>query len=191
MKKLIIASSVALVTIFVITAFKSQKPSNAQNAPAKFHELKAKTLDGTGVINFADLKGKKVLIVNTASECGFTPQYDQLQKLSERFKDKLVVIGFPCNQFGGQEPGNAEYIQSFCSGRFGVTFPMAEKVEVKGDNQHIVYQWLTQKKYNKVEDVNVRWNFGKFLIDENGKFIQYFPSQVSPLDEKITSLIGG
>lgn len=159
--------------------------------PSKFHELTINSLDGKKSINFADFKGKKVLLVNTASECGFTPQLEALQKLSEKYKDKLVVIGFPCNQFGGQEPGSAERIQEFCSRRYGVSFPLTEKIDVKGENQHTVYQWLTQKKYNKTEDVNVRWNFGKFLIDENGKYIKYFPSGVTPMDEQITSLIEG
>lgn len=159
--------------------------------PSKFHELSINSLDGSTIINFSAFKGKKVLVVNTASECGFTNQYEDLQKLSDKYKDKLVVIGVPCNQFGGQEPGDASKISNFCKARFGVTFLLTEKVEVKGDSQHAVYQWLTQKKYNKSKDVNVRWNFGKFLIDENGKFIEYFPSQVAPMSEEIISLIEG
>jgi glutathione peroxidase len=176
-----------LTMIVMVSAFTMQTPK--PTVPSKFHELKAGALDGKGTIDFAAFKGKKVLIVNTASECGYTPQYEQLQKLHEKFQNNLVVIGFPCNQFGGQEPGTAERIQEFCQRRWGVTFPLSEKVDVKGDNQHVVYQWLTQKKYNKAEDVTVRWNFGKFLIDENGKFMKYFPSQVSPLDDQITTLI--
>jgi glutathione peroxidase len=159
--------------------------------PAKFHELSIKALDGKKDIRFADFKGKKVLCVNTASECGYTPQLEGLQKLAEKYKDKLVVIGFPCNQFGEQEPGSATKIQEFCSRRYGVTFQLTEKIDVKGDKQHLVYQWLTQQKYNKVKDVNVRWNFGKFLVDENGKFIEYFPSGVTPDDPKLIAAIEG
>jgi glutathione peroxidase len=120
------------------------------------------------VIKFSDFRGKKVLCVNTASECGFTPQYAELEKLYEKYKDKLVVVGFPCNQFGEQEPGTAAKIGEFCKRRYGVTFPLSEKIDVKGDNQNDVYKWLTTKSYNKVKDVEVRWNFRKFLIDEEG-----------------------
>lgn len=158
--------------------------------PAKnFHDLSILALDGKTTINFKDFKGKKVLLVNTASECGYTPQYTELQKLSDKYAGKLVVIGFPCNQFGEQEPGSSEQIDKFCKARYGVTFLMTQKIDVKGDNQHDVYKWLTAKQYNKIKDVNVRWNFGKFLVDENGKFIEYFPSQVTPMDAQITSLI--
>lgn len=177
-----------LTAIFaLVTALKKPMTPPAKN----FHELAIKSLDGKTTIDFKSFKGKKVLLVNTASECGFTPQYNDLQKLSEQYKDKLVVVGFPCNQFGEQEPGDAERIGTFCKVRYGVTFPLTEKIDVKGDNQHDVYKWLTSKQYNKVKDVTVRWNFGKFLIDENGKFIEYFPSQVNPLDAQITGLING
>lgn len=158
--------------------------------PAKnFHELSIQSLDGKSTIKFSDFKGKKVLLVNTASQCGYTPQYTELQKLSDKYAGKLVVIGFPCNQFGEQEPGSSDQIGQFCKARYGVTFLLTQKVDVKGDNQNDVYKWLTAKQYNKVKDVNVRWNFGKFLVDENGKFMEYFPSQVTPMDAQITSLI--
>jgi glutathione peroxidase len=166
------------------------KPSKTMTPPPKsFHELSIKSLDGKSVIKFSDFKGKKVLCVNTASECGFTPQYTELQKLSDKYKGSLVVIGFPCNQFGGQEPDDAAKIGQFCKARYGVTFLLTEKIDVKGDNQNDVYKWLSNKEYNKLKDVNVRWNFGKFLIDENGKLIEYFPSQVTPMDAQITALI--
>ena len=158
--------------------------------PAKtFYELSIASLDGKDSIRFKNFAGKKILCVNTASECGYTPQYEDLQKLSEKYKDKLVVIGFPCNQFGEQEPGTAADIGMFCKRGYGVTFPLTEKIEVKGENQHPVYQWLTQKKYNGKEDYNVRWNFGKFLLDEKGRLLGYFPSQVKPMDAEITSLL--
>lgn len=176
----------AFIAVFCMMSFTTQQ---GVKVPSKFHELSIGSLDGKSVINFSSFKGKKVLLVNTASECGYTPQLGELQKLSEKYKDKLVVIGFPCNQFGGQEPGTPQRIQEFCSRRYAVTFQLTEKIDVKGEQQHLVYQWLTQKKYNKTEDVSVRWNFGKFLIDENGKYVKYFPSGVNPMDEQITSLI--
>jgi glutathione peroxidase len=166
------------------------KPKKALPPPPKnFHELSIKSLDGQSVIKFSDFAGKKVLIVNTASQCGFTPQYADLQKLADTYKNNLVVVGFPCNQFGEQEPGSAAEIGQFCKARYSITFPLTEKVDVKGENQNEIYTWLTNKQYNKVKNVNVRWNFGKFLIDEKGKFVEYFPSQVNPMDEQITSLI--
>ncbi|MFN9518384.1 MAG: glutathione peroxidase [Bacteroidota bacterium] len=182
MKKIVSAFTV----VFCMMSFTTQQGAKV---PTKFYELSIGALDGKSVIHFSAFKGKKVLLVNTASECGYTPQLGELQKLADKYKDKLVVIGFPCNQFGGQEPGTPQRIQEFCSRRYAVTFQLTEKIDVKGEQQNTVYQWLTQKKYNKTEDVNVRWNFGKFLIDETGKFVTYFPSGVSPLDEQLTSLI--
>ncbi|MES2559253.1 MAG: glutathione peroxidase [Bacteroidota bacterium] len=166
------------------------KPSETMTPPPRnFYDLSVKSLDGKSMIKFSDFKGKKILCVNTASECGYTPQYTDLQKLSEKYKTDLVVIGFPCNQFGEQEPDDAAKIGQFCKARYGVTFLLTEKIDVKGEKQHDVYKWLTSKDYNKVKDVNVRWNFGKFLLDENGKLLEYFPSQVTPMDPQITALI--
>lgn len=137
-------------------------------------------------INLAKFKGKKILIVNTASECGFTKQFGDLQKLHEKYQDKLVVIGVPCNQFGGQEPRNAQEIESFCQVNYGVTFLMTEKVDVKGENQHPLYQWLTKKELNGVKSSSVKWNFQKYLIDEQGNFIDYYFSLTNPMSSKIT-----
>ena len=127
-------------------------------------------------------KGKKILFVNTASECGFTPQYEELQALHNKFGEKIAVIGFPCDQFGGQEPGSEEEIQSFCKKNYGVSFLMASKVEVKGDGQHAIYKWLT----SEAGDVSVRWNFEKFMVDEEGNFVEHFRSQIKPMSQKIT-----
>jgi glutathione peroxidase len=188
MKKILL--SLSGMFILVIAFAFVVKPKKELPPPAKnFHDLSIKSLDGKSVIQFGDFKGKKILIVNTASQCGFTPQYTDLQKLAETYKDKLVVIGIPCNQFGEQEPGSAVEIGQFCKAKYSISFPMTEKVDVKGENQNEVYTWLTNKQYNKVKDVNVRWNFGKFLIDEKGKFVDYFPSQVPPMDPQIVSLI--
>ena len=125
------------------------------------------------------------MVVNTASKCGYTPQYEQLQKVYSQYKDKLVIIGFPCNQFGGQEPGSNEEIVEFCQKNYGVTFPLADKVDVKGNTQSPIYQWLTQKTKNGVLDANIGWNFNKFLLDENGKMLAYFPSNVKPDSDTI------
>lgn len=134
-------------------------------------------------------KGKYILFVNVASECGFTSQYKEMQELHETYKDKLVVIGVPCNQFGGQEPGSAEEIQSFCEKNYGVEFLITEKIEVKGENQHPLYQWLTKKELNEVNSSSVKWNFQKYLIDENGKYIDVFYSMTKPTSTKITKYL--
>jgi glutathione peroxidase len=143
-----------------------------------------KSIEGK-TIDFSSFKGKKILVVNTASKCGYTPQYEALQKLYEQYKDKLVIIGFPANNFGGQEPGSDAEVQEFCKARFGVTFPLASKVSVKGEDMAPIYKWLTSKAENGVMDADIKWNFGKFLLDENGKLIQYFPSKVTPDSEEI------
>lgn len=152
------------------------------------HDFKVKTLEGTE-FNFSSLKGKKVLIVNTASECGYTPQYKDLEKLYETYKNKnFIIIGFPCNDFGGQEPGSGAEIKAFCTKNYGVTFPMMEKVSIATSP---VYQWLTSKKENGVLDATVKWNFNKFLVDENGHVVKYLPSSVTPMDAEITKWIEG
>lgn len=159
--------------------------------PAAFHVLSATDIHGQA-FSFAALKGHKVMIVNTASECGYTPQYKQLQELHEAYGKKgLIVIGFPCNQFGGQEPGSEKEIEAFCQKNFGVTFPMMGKVDVKGAQQHPVYQWLTRKELNGSLDSAVKWNFHKFLIDEEGRLAFSLESGVSPLDDRVLNWIDG
>ena len=152
------------------------------------HSFKVKSIEG-GTIDFSKFKGKKILVVNTASKCGYTPQYEALEKVYEQYKDKLVVIGFPCNQFGGQESGTNEEIVNFCKKNYGVTFPLADKIEVKGAGIAPIYQWLTQKAKNGVLDANIGWNFNKFLLDENGKMIAYFPSNVKPDSQDILAYL--
>ena len=152
------------------------------------HNFTVKSIDGK-TLNLASFKGKKILIVNTASKCGYTPQYEALEKVYEQYKDKLVIIGFPCNQFGGQEPGTNEEIVAFCKKNYGVSFPLADKIDVKGDNMAPIYQWLTTKSKNGILDASISWNFNKFLIDENGKMIAYFPSNVKPDSETILSYL--
>jgi glutathione peroxidase len=152
------------------------------------YDFKVTSLDG-GTIDFSKYKGKKILIVNTASECGYTPQYADLEKLYEQYKSKLVVVGFPANNFGGQEPGSNSEIKEFCKKNYGVTFPMAGKVSVKGEDVHPLFKWLTSKTENGVMDAEIKWNFTKFLLDENGKLLAVFPSKVNPTSEEITKYL--
>ena len=139
-------------------------------------------------INLRDFEGKKILIVNVASECGLTSQYAQLQELYAHYRDLLVVIGIPCNDFGNQEPGSHKEIRDFCTANYGVTFPMAEKIRILKD-PHPLYEYLCRKAKNGVLDVKIRWNFHKFLLDEKGYLIDSFPSSVSPLDNAIIGQI--
>ena len=140
-------------------------------------------------IDLSHYQGKYILFVNVASKCGFTSQYKDLEKLHQNYKDKLIVIGLPCNQFGGQEPGNEKEIQNFCSINYGISFLMTEKVEVKGDRQHRLYSWLTDKKLNGKVNSTVKWNFQKYLGGPDGKLIDYFYSITKPLSLKITSVL--
>ena len=155
------------------------------------YTFKVKDLSGNE-FDFASLKGKKILIVNTASECGLTPQYEQLQTIYEKYQDKnFVIVGFPANNFGAQEPGTNAEIGAFCKKNYGVTFPMMEKISVKGSDMHEVYQFLTQKVKNGLEDSEVEWNFQKYLIDENGHLVDVISPRVLPNDSSITNWIEG
>ncbi len=154
-----------------------------------FYDLKCKTIDGKD-FNFSELKGKKVLVVNTASKCGFTPQYEDLEKLYQSYKDKnFVIIGFPANNFMHQEPGTNSDIKEFCTKNYGVTFQMMEKISVKGDEMNPIYKWLTQKSLNGKLDSSVKWNFQKYMIDENGNLVDVVYSADKPMCEKIVNWI--
>jgi len=152
------------------------------------YDFKVDGLSG-GTIDFSTFKGKKILVVNTASKCGFTPQYEYLQKLYEQYKDKLVIVGFPANNFGSQEPGTNDEIKAFCTKNYGVTFPMAAKVSVKGNDIAPIFKWLTNKSENGVLDAEIKWNFTKFLLDENGALIAKFDSNVSPMSDEIVKYL--
>ena len=152
------------------------------------YDYKVTSLDG-GTIDFADFKGKKILIVNTASKCGYTPQYEGLEALYKKYKGKLVIVGFPANNFAFQEPGSNEDIAAFCQKNYGVTFPMAEKVSVKGKNMAPIYHWLTKKELNGYDTSSVKWNFQKYLVDENGKLVGVFSSKVKPDSQELISAI--
>jgi glutathione peroxidase len=164
------------------------KSSDAQSIPKSIYDFKVKALDES-VINFASFKGKKILIVNTASKCGYTPQYKNLEALHQRYKDQLVIVGFPANNFLWQEPGDNATIAEFCQKNYGVSFVMAAKISVKGNDMAPIYQWLTQKKYNHNSNSSVKWNFQKYLIDEKGNLIQMFSPGVDPLDASIIQAI--
>ena len=156
-----------------------------------FYDFKVTDINGE-TFDFSILKGKRVLIVNTASECGYTKQYAQLEELYKKYGgDKFVIVGFPANDFGGQEPGSDKEIATFCEKNYGVTFPMMSKITVKGEKMSPVYKWLTLKSQNGVADGNVKWNFHKYLVDENGKWVAELPSSVNPLDDKITTFAAG
>ncbi len=157
-------------------------------AAPSIYDFKVPSIDGQ-TIDLSKYKGKHILIVNTASKCGYTKQYADLEKLHEQYKDKLVILGFPANNFGGQEPGTNAEIKEFCSSNYGVKFQMAEKVSVKGADIHPLFQWLTQKEKNGVMDAEIKWNFTKFLVDEKGKLVAVFPSNVNPMSEEITKYL--
>ena len=152
------------------------------------YDITINSLNGQA-ISLHDFEGKKILFVNVASECGFTKQYKDLQALSDQYQNELVVIGSPCNQFGKQEPGDASQIQNFCELNFGVKFLLTEKIDVKGNKQHPLYKWLTTKSLNNKKSSSVKWNFQKYLVDENGRLIDYFLSITKPMSSKITKLL--
>jgi glutathione peroxidase len=148
------------------------------------YDFKVSGLDGTD-IDFSKYKGQKIMIVNTASKCGNTPQYKDLEALYEKYKGKLVIVGFPANNFGGQEPGTSSDIQEFCTKNYGVTFPMADKVSVKGDDVAPIYKYLSEQAAAKGFTDPVKWNFGKFLLDENGVLIATFSPKTQPMSEEV------
>ena len=155
------------------------------------YDFKATAIDGTP-FNLSSLKGKKVLVVNTASKCGLTPQYERLQKLYDTYKNKnFVIIGFPANNFASQEPGTNSEIKEFCTKNYGVTFPMMSKISVKGDDIDPLYKWLTSKSLNGMVDADVQWNFQKFMIDEKGNLVGFVTPKEKPDSEKIISWIEG
>ena len=174
-----------LFTLQILIMLKSLTISDTDT----IYDFSLQELNSVETIDLSDFKGKKILIVNVASRCGFTKQYRGLQELYEKYDDQLVVIGLPCNQFLGQEPGSEEKIEKFCTEKFGVSFPMTEKIKVRGKNQHPLYEWLTKKDLNGVGNFKVKWNFHKFLIDENGNLLAHFPARVKPMDEEILSYL--
>jgi glutathione peroxidase len=190
-----------LITLLMITPFfwscynQAQKKTNNESSSSQtmskqtIYQFQVEDLEGN-TFDFSTLKGKKILVVNTASECGLTPQYEQLQAIYEKYKDKnFVIIGFPANNFGSQEPGTNQQIATFCQKNFGVSFPMMSKISVKGNDMHAVYQFLTQKAKNGLEDSEVQWNFQKYLINEKGELDKVVSPRTLPTDAEIVNWI--
>ena len=189
MKIVYILALLIIISSFSYSFFFKKDSIDISNLSKSFYDYSAESISGD-TINMSDYKGKKVLIVNVASKCGYTYQYEQLQDLYSKYSDKIVVLGFPSNDFLFQEPGNNQSIQKFCTTKFGVTFPMFGKTVVKKNkNQHPLYSWLSHIDLNNRYDDAPSWNFCKYLIDEKGELIDYFNSKVSPLDDKIIKLI--
>ena len=176
-----------IITLFILTMENLQAQNNADNQT--IYQFTVEDINGTPFA-LADLKGKKVMIVNTASKCGLTPQYKELEALYQQYKDSdFIIIGFPANNFLGQEPGSNEQIASFCSINYGVTFPMMSKISVKGKNMHPLYQFLTQKSKNGVEDSKVKWNFQKYLIGRDGKLEKVIDPKTLPSSDEVKQWI--
>mgnify|MGYP001311248949 CR=1 FL=1 len=171
--------------LLLITALFSTTSSIAQKV---IYDVSINDISGE-LIDLNQFKGKYILFVNVASECGFTSQYEGLEKLYQKYKEHLVVIGLPCNQFGGQEPGTEKEIQQFCYKNYGVTFLLTEKLDVKGEYKHELYNWLTNKELNRKLSSSVRWNFQKYIVGPSGELVDYFYSTTKPMSQKITSIL--
>ncbi len=200
MKKKILIASLTVITLLGFMSFRlikhifSDKSAgfvkpNDVMVKGSFHDFKMKAIDGK-TIDFAQFKGKKVVVLNTASECGYTPQYTDWQKFHEKYGSKIVVVGFPANNFGGQEPGENKEIATFCQKNYGVTFQMMEKISVVGSDQHPLYQWLSKKDMNGWNDEAPRWNFCKYIVNENGEVSHYFASGVKPESAEFKKAVG-
>lgn len=187
-----IASQLIILTVLLVSCGLSKvktRPADMKNQPAlSIYEFKLPLLSGDSV-SLVKYKGKKLLIVNTASECGYTPQYEGLEKLYKQYGDKLTVIGFPANNFGGQEPGTNAEIGAFCKQNYGVTFPVFSKISVKGDDMAPIYKWLTQKDQNGWNEDAPNWNFCKYLLDENGNLLSFYGSAIEPMSDEIIEAI--
>jgi glutathione peroxidase len=180
-------TSIILMTLLSLIFGKSVSAQDSPvTPPTSFYELSFKTITGEN-FKFDNLKGKKVLIVNTASKCGFTPQFKELEELNKQYGKDLIILGFPSNDFLGQDPGTNAEIKEFCEINYGVTFQMMDKSSVKGKNKNLVYQWLSDKTKNGWNDSSPSWNFAKYMIDEQGRLIGFWPSKVKPMDNDIIS----
>ncbi len=178
-------------SIFTSCARVESRPANLTTDTMKsgsFYDFKMNSIDGQS-IDFSQFRGKKVLLVNTASECGYTPQYAGLQELHEAYGDKVTIVGFPANNFGGQEPGSNQEIKGFCTKNYGVSFLMMEKVSVKGSDMCDLYKWLSMKEMNGWNDDAPSWNFCKYLISEDGKLLKFFNSSVKPMSDDIVTAL--
>jgi glutathione peroxidase len=186
---------IVIALVLLTFSCSSQSQENKKNAgqdnltKQKIYSFKVEDINGN-TFDFNTLSGKKIMVVNTASKCGYTNQYSGLQKLYDTYKDSgFAIVGFPANDFLGQEPGSNEQIATFCQKNYGVTFPMMSKISVKGKNKHPVYEFLTEKSKNGLEDSKVKWNFQKYLIDRDGYLVRVIPPKTGPLDKEITDWI--
>ncbi len=186
-KKFLLSTIITIAVFFGFSAFKNSTIKNG-GAHQTIYDFKLKTLSGEE-ITLAKFKGKKMLLINVASQCGFTPQYKNLQELHKLYGDKVVLVGFPANNFGEQEPGTSNEIKEFCTKNYGVTFQMMEKISVKGNDVNPLYKWLSTKEENGTCTDSPNWNFCKYLIDEKGNIVKFFGSKVDPLSKDITSLL--
>ena len=194
----ILTAFIVVVAFFAVSCKKEKaKEPNSdmsmvtieQKASENIYQFKVTDLYGD-TFDFSDVKGKKIMVVNTASECGLTPQYEDLQKLYDTYKDKnFVIVGFPANNFGSQEPGTDKEIAAFCQENYGVTFPMMSKISVKGDDMHELYHFLTEKSKNGLKDSKVSWNFQKYLLNEKGELVMVIVTKTLPTDASVTNWI--
>lgn len=170
--------------VFILSLF----VSTSSSAQESIFDIKINDINGSP-INLNSFKGKYIMFVNVASKCGFTSQYTALENLYQKYRDDLVIIGLPCNQFGGQEPGSESEIKEFCLKNYGVSFYLSEKINVRGSNKHKIYKWLTDKNLNGRSSSSVKWNFQKYLVDRQGNLITYFYPTTDPMSTKITSIL--
>ncbi len=197
--KIVFLTPAAIAGIFIlascldsnkVTSLSMQTSNPVAPAATSFYDFTVNSLEGEPV-SLAQFRGKKIIVLNVASKCGYTPQYADWEKFYSENKDEVVVLGFPCNDFMGQEPGSAEQISEFCQKNYGVTFPMFEKVHVKGKDKAPVYQWLTEPAQNGWNSQEPSWNFCKYLINEKGELTHFFASKVKPSSEEFIQAIGG
>jgi glutathione peroxidase len=191
MKKLLSFLTSILALASCTSQSARQRTSDAPaTSNASFYNFKLPELESGAPIDFSTYKGKKIVLLNVASKCGYTPQYADWEAFHKQYGDKVVVLGFPANNFMGQEPGSNEDIASFCSKNYGVTFPMFQKISVKGDDMHPLYQWLSQKDKNGWNEQAPSWNFCKYVVDEKGELVSFFPSGVKPGDAEFKKAVG-
>ena len=192
MKKLIslLLSLVALVSCSNQSARQRPSGDSVPHSTVSFYDFKMPDLESGKLVDFKAYKGKKLVLLNVASKCGYTPQYADWEAFYKEHGDKVVVLGFPANNFMGQEPGNNDEIASFCSKNYGVTFPMFQKISVKGDDKSPLYQWLSQKSMNGWNEQEPTWNFCKYVVNEKGELVSFFPSGVKPGDAEFMKAVG-
>ncbi len=190
MKTVLIMFTSLLTGLFADKSEIASKPADAAVAKQTLYDFKVKSLVGNKTVDLSKYKGKKVVILNVASKCGYTKQYADWEKFNKEHGDKVVVLGFPANNFNGQEPGTNEEIATFCSATYGVTFPMFEKVSVLGDDQAPIYKWLSTKELNGWNDKVPTWNFCKYVVNEKGELTNFFASKILPTDPEFINAVG-